>query len=79
MRRNFLLPAESDRLFVIEEFDPPPVSIYSEDFKMGQGSWEGGPEGGFRRRRGPALILMPSGIEWANSKVIDRSDGPRGG
>lgn len=42
------LPAESDRLFVIEEFDPPPVSIYSEDFEMGQGSWEAGPAGAVR-------------------------------
>lgn len=39
------LPAEANRFFVVEEFDPPPVSIYSEDFEMGQGSWEAGPVG----------------------------------
>ena len=41
------LPADPFRLFVIEEFPPPPVVILSDDFEMGVGTWAtGGDPGG---------------------------------
>ena len=32
-------PADPFRLFVIEEFDAPPVSVFADDFESGQGDW----------------------------------------
>jgi len=32
-------PPDSTRLFVVEEFTPPPVSIFSDDFETGQDTW----------------------------------------
>ncbi len=36
---TFALPAEPLRLFVVEEFPAPPVSVFSEDFEGGPGGW----------------------------------------
>lgn len=36
---SFPLPADSKRLFVVEEFNAPPVSVFEEDFDNGQGGW----------------------------------------
>ncbi len=36
------LPADSLRLFVIEEFDAPPLQVFSDDFEDGQGLWTTG-------------------------------------
>lgn len=36
------LPADPERYFVVEEFPPPPVSIFSDDFESGQGNWTTG-------------------------------------
>ncbi len=38
-------PADSFRLFVIEEFNAPPVSVLFDDFESGQGDWTAGSEG----------------------------------
>ena len=38
-------PADPFRLFVIEEFPAPPVSVFSDDFESGQGAWATGSEG----------------------------------
>ena len=42
---TFPFPADGTRLFVAEEFDAPPVSVFSEDFEAGQGNWTTGPAG----------------------------------
>ncbi|NIP93579.1 MAG: hypothetical protein GWO24_09030, partial [Akkermansiaceae bacterium] len=39
------LPEDPFRLFVIEEFDAPPVVVFSEDFESGQGEWTTGSNG----------------------------------
>lgn len=39
------LPADALRFFVIEEFNPPPVVIFSDDFENGQGEWTTGSDG----------------------------------
>ena len=39
------IPADLTRLFVIEGFPAPPVSIFSDDFEGGQGGWTTGTEG----------------------------------
>jgi len=39
------LPADPTRLFVIEEFNAPPVSLVSDDFESGQGNWTTGSDG----------------------------------
>jgi hypothetical protein len=39
------MPADLTRLFVIEGFPAPPVSIFSDDFEGGQGGWTTGTEG----------------------------------
>ena len=33
------LPADQKRLFVIEGFNAPPVTVFSDDFENGQGDW----------------------------------------
>ncbi|NIP94059.1 MAG: hypothetical protein GWO24_11630, partial [Akkermansiaceae bacterium] len=38
-------PGDPTRLFVIEEFDAPPVSVFSDDFESGQGEWTVGSDG----------------------------------
>lgn len=42
---SFSLPTESERFFVVEEFPPPPVVVFAEDFEDGQGSWTTGSDG----------------------------------
>jgi hypothetical protein len=42
---TFPLPAESLRLFVVEDFPAPPVSIFSDDFESGLGLWTTGSTG----------------------------------
>ena len=42
---TFPLPADQLRLFVVEDFPAPPVSIYSDDFESGQGLWTTGSDG----------------------------------
>jgi len=42
---TFPLPAEPLRLFVVEDFPAPPVSIFSDDFEGGQGLWTTGSTG----------------------------------
>lgn len=39
-------PDDPFRLFVIEEFDAPPVAIFSDDFESGQGNWSVGSDDG---------------------------------
>ena len=39
---NIPLPAELSRFFVIEEYNPPPVTVLSDDFENGQGGWTTG-------------------------------------
>ncbi len=39
------LPADPFRLFVIEEFNAPPVSLVSDDFESGAGDWTTGSDG----------------------------------
>lgn len=39
------LPPDPTRLFVIESFPAPPVSIYFDDFENGEGQWEAGSDG----------------------------------
>lgn len=36
---SFPLPADATRLFVVEEFDAPPVSVFTDDFESGLGGW----------------------------------------
>ena len=36
------LPADAERLFVIEEFPVPPATVFSDDFEGGQGAWTAG-------------------------------------
>ncbi|MDE0595208.1 MAG: hypothetical protein OSB65_08180 [Roseibacillus sp.] len=38
----FPVPADPLRLFVIEQFNPPPVTAFSDDFENGQGGWTTG-------------------------------------
>jgi hypothetical protein len=42
---TFAPPADADSFFVVEEFPPPPVAIFSEDFESGQGGWTAGSDG----------------------------------
>ena len=44
-QRTIPLPADSDRFFVIEEFNAPPVEVYSDNFEGGQGDWTIGSDG----------------------------------
>ena len=39
------MPADLTRLFVVEGFPAPPVSVFSDDFEGGQGGWTTGTEG----------------------------------
>ncbi len=39
---TFPLPADSERYFVIEEFDAPPVPVFEDNFENGQGGWATG-------------------------------------
>ncbi|NIP98795.1 MAG: hypothetical protein GWO24_37485, partial [Akkermansiaceae bacterium] len=39
-------PAASGAYFVVEEYFPPPVSVFSDDFESGQGDWTIGSDGG---------------------------------
>ena len=41
---TFPLPPESERFFVVEEFLPPPVTVFSDDFESAVGNWETGSE-----------------------------------
>lgn len=38
-------PNDDERFFVIEEFTPPPVVVFADDFEGGQGLWEIGSTG----------------------------------
>ncbi len=38
-------PVDGERFFVIEEFDAPPETIFSDDFEGGRGEWTTGSEG----------------------------------
>ncbi|NIP97797.1 MAG: hypothetical protein GWO24_31945, partial [Akkermansiaceae bacterium] len=38
-------PDDPERFFVVEEFNPPPVSVFSDDFESGQGGWTTGSDG----------------------------------
>jgi hypothetical protein len=39
---NIPLPVDDLRLFIIEEFSPPPVVLYTENFDANDGGWTGG-------------------------------------
>jgi hypothetical protein len=43
---TFPLPADAARFFVVEEFPAPPVSVFSDDFESGQGTWTTGGDPG---------------------------------
>ena len=42
---TFARPADTERFFIIEEFNAPPVSIFSDDFESGQNAWTSGSDG----------------------------------
>lgn len=42
---SFPLPADPQRFFVVEEFNAPPVVLFSDDFEGGQGDWTTGVDG----------------------------------
>lgn len=42
---TFPFPADGSRYFVVEEFNAPPVSVFSDDLESGQGAWTTGSEG----------------------------------
>jgi bacillopeptidase F len=39
---TFPIPADPLRLFVIEQYNPPPLTAFSDDFESGQGTWTTG-------------------------------------
>ncbi len=81
---SFVLPADPQRLFVIEEFPAPPVSVFLDDFESGLGGWtigsDAGPgtawELGEPSNVGPAAAVSPAncfGTNLSSGYAVDAS------
>ncbi len=76
------LPADPFRLFVIEEFNAPPVSLVSDDFESGPGDWTTGSDGlegttwelGAPANVGPSAANSPSNCFGTNLSADYQDD-----
>jgi hypothetical protein len=71
------MPADLTRLFVVEGFPAPPVSVFSDDFEGGQGGWAFGSDGAAGTAWELGVPTNGPGSSTAISRTVSTSESSR--